>query len=392
MPFELNSSDAGKLLAHFEGRRGEVLSLVRALCEAESPSGDADGSRAVVSLLSDAARALRPVASVERVAAQNDYGEHLLLRAFTEGATDETRATLLLGHTDTVHPRGTLAERPWRETEGRIHAPGIFDMKANCVVALEALRACDATGLRPRRPVALLLTCDEESGSFSGRELVEAESRRSECVLVLEPPAPGGRAKTARKGTGLFNLQVEGRAAHAGLEPEKGVSAVHEIARQIERVSSLARPEVGTTINVGTVVGGTHANVVAAEARAEIDVRFSTTDEARRIESALRGLKTFDERARLSVSGGINRPPLERTKAVAELFERARRVASAFDFELGEASVGGASDGNFAAAVGATVLDGLGVEGDGAHAAHEHILAGRLALRGALLAALVATL
>src|SRR5438874_3248612 len=392
MPFELNSSDARKLLAHFEGRRGEILSLVRALCEAESPSGDADGSRAVVSLLSDAALSLRPVASVERVAAQNDYGEHLLLRAFKEGATDETRAILLLGHTDTVHPRGTLAERPWRETEGRIYAPGVFDMKASCAVALEALRACETVGLRPQRPVTLLLTCDEESGSFSGRELVEAESRRSECVLVLEPPAPGGRAKTARKGTGLFNLSVEGRAAHAGLEPEKGVSAVHEIARQIERVSSLARPEVGTTINVGTVVGGTHANVVAASARAEIDVRFNTADEARRVESALRGLRPLDERARLSVSGGINRPPLERTEAVAGLFEKARRVASAFDFELGEASVGGASDGNFAAAVGATVLDGLGVEGDGAHASHEHIFADRLALRGALLAALVATL
>src|SRR5256714_13118587 len=358
MPFELNSSDAGKLLAHFEGRRGEVLSLVRALCEAESPSGDADGSRAVVNLLSDAARALRPVASVERVAAQNDYGEHLLLRAFTEGATDETRATLLLGHTDTVHPRGTLAERPWRETEGRIHAPGIFDMKANCAVALEALRACDATGLGPRRPVTLLLTCDEESGSFSGRELVEAESRRAECVLVLEPPAPGGRVKTARKGTGLFNLQVEGCAAHAGLEPEKGVSAVHEIARQIGRASSLARPEVGTTINVGTVNGGTHANVVAASARAEIDVRFNTADEARRIESALRGLKPFDERARVSVSGGINRPPLERTKAVAELFERARRVASAFDFLLCGASGGGGSGGKIPGGCRAALLGG----------------------------------
>ena len=392
MPFELNSSDARKLLAHFEGRRSEVLSLVRALCEAESPSGDAEGSRAVVNLLSDAARTLRSVASVERINAPNNYGEHLLLRTFAEGASDEARSLLLLGHTDTVHPRGTLAERPWRETEGRIHAPGIFDMKASCAVALEALRACEAVGLRPRRPVTLLLTCDEESGSFSGRELVEAESRRSECVLVLEPPAPGGRAKTARKGTGLFNLSVEGRAAHAGLEPEKGTSAVHEIARQIERVSALAKPEVGTTINVGTMGGGTHANVVAAEAHAEIDVRFSTADEAWRIESALRGLKPFDERARLSVSGGINRPPLERTKAVAELFERARRVASAFDFELGEASVGGASDGNFAAAVGATVLDGLGVEGDGAHATHEHIFADRLALRGALLAALVATL
>src|SRR2546421_1965710 len=166
----------------------------------------------------------------------------------------------------------------------------------------------------------------------------------------MEPPAPGGRAKTARKGTGLFNLQVEGRAAHAGLEPEKGVSAVHEIARQIERVLSLADAARGTTVNVGTVGGGTHANVVAAEARAEIDVRFSTTEEARRIESALRGLKPFDERARLSVSGGINRPPLERTKAVAELFEPARRAPAGLYFLLGGASAGGPSDRNFAAA------------------------------------------
>src|SRR5437588_3283311 len=392
MPFELNSSDARKLLAHFEGRRGEVLSLVRALCEAESPSGDADGSRAVVSLLSDAARALRSVASVERVAAPNNYGEHLLLRTFAEGASDEALSLLLLGHTDTVHPRGTLAERPWRETEGRIHAPGIFDMKASCAVALEALRACEAVGLRPRRPVTLLLTCDEESGSFSGRELVEAESRRSECVLVLEPPAPGGRAKTARKGTGLFNLSVEGRAAHAGLEPEKGVSAVLELARQIERVCALARPEAGTTINVGAVAGGTHANVLAAEARAELAVRFSPADEARRVEAAMLELKPFDGRAAVKVTGGINRPPLERTAAVAELYERAQRLAAAFDFELGEASVGGASDGNFAAACGATVLDGLGVDGDGAHAAHEHIVADAVALRGALVAALVATL
>ncbi|MDT5294982.1 MAG: glutamate carboxypeptidase, partial [Acidobacteriota bacterium] len=299
---------------------------------------------------------------------------------------------LLLGHTDTVHPRGTLAVRPWRESEGRVYAPGVYDMKASCVVALEALRACGALGIGPRRPVVLLLTCDEETGSFSGRALVERESARAGCVLVLEPPAPGGRAKTARKGTGLFTLDVEGRASHAGLEPEKGVSAVLEIARQIERVAALARPELGTTINVGKVAGGTTSNVVAADARAEIDVRFSTADEARRVEQAMRELKPFDERARLKVGGGINRPPMERTAAVAELFERARSVAAALGIELGEASVGGASDGNFAAAVGACVLDGLGVEGDGAHAAHEHIIADGVVRRGALLAALVATL
>jgi glutamate carboxypeptidase len=238
----------------------------------------------------------------------------------------------------------------------------------------------------------LLLTCDEESGSRSGRALVEEESRRAEYVLVLEPPAPGGRAKTARKGTGLFNVAVEGRAAHAGLEPEKGVSATLELARQVERVASLARPELGTTINVGTLGGGTHANVVAASARAEVDVRFSTLEEARRVEDSVRGLKPFDPRASLKISGGVNRPPLERTAAVAALFEKARRVAASFDFELGETGVGGASDGNFAALYCAAVLDGLGCEGDGAHASHEHIDSDRLVPRAAFLAALVASL
>ncbi|MFL6254966.1 MAG: M20 family metallopeptidase [Pyrinomonadaceae bacterium] len=391
MTFEPNSSDAARLHRHFEERRGRVLSLTRALCEIESPSGDGDGSTAVVNLLEEEAKSVTNVASVERVSAPDGYGEHFILRAFDNPSSGE-RPLLLLGHTDTVHPRGTLNARPWRETEGRIYAPGVYDMKAACAVALEAVSACGELSLRPRRPVVLLLTCDEESGSFSGRELVERESRRAEYVLVLEPPAPGGRAKTARKGTGLFTLEVEGRAAHAGLEPEKGISAVLEIARQIERASSLARPELGTTVNVGTVSGGTTANVVPAEARAEIDVRFSSDAEARRVQEAIRDLKPFDERARLRVSGGINRPPMERTEAVAALFEKVKRVAASLDIELGEASVGGASDGNFAAACGATVLDGLGVDGDGAHAAHEHIQADAVARRGALLAALVASL
>jgi glutamate carboxypeptidase len=391
MTFELNSSDAARMLRHFEGRRGALLSLARALCEIESPSGYGEGSAAAVSLLADASKSIEGVTSVERVAAPDGYGEHFVLRAFVDKASGE-RPLLLLGHTDTVHPRGTLAARPWRETEGRIYAPGVYDMKAACAVALEALRACAEFKLKPRRPVVLLLTCDEESGSFSGRELVEREASRAEYVLVLEPPAPGGRAKTARKGTGLFTLAVEGRAAHAGLEPEKGVNAVLEIARQIERVSALARPELGTTINVGTVSGGTQANVVPAAASAEIDVRFSTASEALRVEEGIRGVRPFDERARLKVSGGINRPPMERTEAVAALFERARRVAASLDFELGETSVGGASDGNFAAACGAAVLDGLGVDGDGAHAEHEHIHADAVVRRAAFLTALVASL
>jgi glutamate carboxypeptidase len=390
MPTELTQSQAERLLPHFEGRRDHVLRLTRELCEIESPSGDAEGSRAVVELLARAAREVPQVTSVERIEAANGYGQHLRIEAFA-GAND-ARPLLILGHTDTVHPRGSLAERPWREEGGRIHAPGIFDMKSGCALSLEVLKACADLGLAPRRPVVLLLTCDEETGSATGRALVEREARTAECALVLEPPAPGARVKTGRKGTGMFVLSAEGRAAHAGLEPEKGASAVLEIARQIERLHSLADSSRGTTVNVGVVSGGTHSNVVPAAARAEIDIRFNATDEAERLERAIREPVPFDGRVRLSVSGGINRPPLERTPRVAALYEHARRQAALLGFELGEASVGGASDGNFAAACGTPVLDGLGVEGDGAHAAHEHILASGVAPRAALLAALVATL
>ncbi len=390
MTVELTQAQASALREHLSARHAEVLALTRGLVEAESPSGDLAGSRAVVALLADAARNLPGVTSIERITADN-YGEHLRIHLYADD-TKTTRTTLLLGHTDTVHPRGSLAARPWRESEGRIYGPGIFDMKANCALALAALRACAALSLTPPRPVVLLLTCDEESGSFTGRALVEAEAQRAAHVFVLEPPAPGGRVKTGRKGTGMYALTVAGRAAHAGLEPEKGVSAILELARQIERLHALGDSDTGTTVNVGVVSGGTRSNVVAAEAHAEIDVRFKTNAEALRLDSAIRNLPLFDERTRLTIAGGINRPPLERTERVVSLFERARRVAAALDFELGETQVGGASDGNFAAAAGAAVLDGLGVDGDGAHADHEHIAAADIAPRAALLAALIATL
>ena len=397
MPFHVESTNAQRLRPYFEERRERILALTRKLCEIESPSGDGEGSRAVVNILLKAAWPLesggrkdRQTLKVDRIPAPNGYGEHFRLE-FREG-NDTERTLLILGHTDTVHPRGSLAARPWREEGGRIYAPGIYDMKASCAIAVEAVIAMQKLGVRPRFPVVLLLTCDEESGSFSGRALVEEEARRAEYVLVLEPSAPGGVAKTARKGTGLFTLTVEGRAAHAGLEPEKGVNAVLELARQVERVAALVRPEVGTTVNVGTIRGGTHANVVPAEARAEVDVRFSTAEEARRLETAMNALTPFDSRTRLKVSGGINRPPLERTEASARLFEWAKQIAATVDFELKETSVGGASDGNFAAAVGATVLDGLGLEGDGAHAEHEHVNSDAIVGRAALIAALMATL
>ncbi|HEY0083106.1 MAG TPA: M20 family metallopeptidase [Pyrinomonadaceae bacterium] len=390
MPSELKQEEARALREYFAGREGEVLTFVRALVESESPSGDREGNAAVVSLLAEAARGL----GVEtKVTLETDatYGSHLLVRAFGDGDADAP-ATLVLGHTDTVHPRGSIEARPWREEDGHVYGPGIFDMKANCALALESLRACAALGMRPANPVVILLTCDEEVGSQSGRALVEAEARRAAQVLVFEPSAPGGRAKTARKGTSSYTVRAEGIAAHAGLEPEKGASAILEIARQIESLHALGDAARGVTVNAGVVSGGTRSNVVAAAAETEVDVRFSTMNDALRMEELILNLRPFDERVRLSVEGCINRPPLERNAAVAALYEHARGIASMLDFDLGEASVGGASDGNFAAAVGATVLDGLGIAGDGAHAAHEHIDQNDIARRGALLAGLLVTL
>ncbi len=387
MAFDLTRATLSTLRSHFARRQGAALEFTRKLVECESPSGDAEGSRRVVELLEAEAQGIDAITSVERIAIP-DYGEHLRVRAFDDGK--ETRATtLLLGHTDTVHPRGSIAQRPWREKDGRIYAPGVFDMKANCALAYESLRALNALSLKPSRPVVLLLTCDEEAGSATGRRLVEEEAARAKSVFVLEPSAPGGRVKTARKGTALYTVEVYGRAAHAGLEPELGASAILELARQTIRLRDLQDLDQGTTINVGRVEGGTASNVIAAHARAEIDVRFSTTAEAARIEDELRRTAPFDDRVRIAVEGGVNRPPLERTEDVGKLYEKARSIAALLDIDLGETSVGGASDGNFAAAAGASVLDGLGLEGGGAHSAHEHILTSHIAERGALLAALL---
>ena len=378
-----------ELREHFAARQHEVLALTCALVEAESPSGDKDGSSAVVSLLASAASSIPSVKSVERITAEN-FGEHLRIQAFTDRT--QHRPLMILGHTDTVHPRGAIKERPWRTEGNKVFGPGVFDMKVNCALALEALRACEAVGVTPQRPITILLTCDEESGSPTGRPLVETETKNVRVVLVLEPPASGGRVKTSRKGTGMFTVSVEGRAAHAGLDPDKGVSAVLELAKQTVRLHELNDPSTGTTVTVNVVSGGTHSNVIPAEARAEVDMRFTSADAGARVERRIRSLIPEDSRARVTVTGGINRPPLDRTSKIEGLFAHARTLASLLDFDLGEASVGGASDGNFAAALGVPVLDGLGVQGDGAHAGHEHILCDDIPTRGALLAALIATI
>jgi glutamate carboxypeptidase len=387
---EITKETVQSLRDYFSQRHNEILALTRSLVETESPSGYAEGSDKVVSLLAASARSTGPIDSVDRIVSEN-YGVHLRIRAFTAGMKT-VPPLLIIGHTDTVHPVGTLAAHPWRVEGERISGPGIFDMKANCALVLEALRACEATGARPQRPLTVLLTCDEESGSPAGRSLVEAEARRAQAVLVLEPPASGGRVKTARKGTGMFKITVRGRAAHAGLDPEKGVSAVLELARQTVRLHAMNDLQNGTTVTVGSAHGGTHSNVVPAEAHGEVDIRFTTNEAGCWLEKEILNLKPFDERAQVIVTGGINRPPLERTEKVEQLYQHAREIAARLDFDLGETSVGGASDGNFVGALGVPVLDGLGIQGDGAHAAHEHILASDIPLRGALLAGLIATL
>jgi len=378
-----------KLRELFAERQSKMLSFIRALVETESPSGDAAGSAAVVSLLADAAGQIGCVNSIERIPVA-DFGEHLRIRAF--GEDNSNAPIVLLGHTDTVHPRGSLAKRPWREEGNQIFGPGIFDMKSSCALALELLRALQTFDLGLRRPVTVLLMCDEESGSAHGRALVEAEARNAHAVLVIEPSASGGRAKTARKGTGMFTVEVRGRAAHAGLDPEKGVNAVLELARQTIRLSELNDPANGTNVTVTMFSGGTASNVVPSDATAEVDMRFTSLDLGVAVESDIKNARAFDSRASVKVMGGINRPPLARTQNVAALYERARAIAALLDFDLGEASVGGGSDGNFAAALGVPVLDGLGIEGDGAHADHEHIIVDNIATRGAMLAGLIASL
>ena len=385
----MNDQLARQVFTRLQSRQPEIERFIRTLVQTESPSGDVAGSRAVVDLLVQAAERLVCVGAIERVDVP-DFGQYVVIRAFEKQHNREQ--ILLVGHTDTVHARGSVSERPWRREHGKIYGPGIFDMKANCVLAIEVLRALSELQVMPKCAVTLALTCDEEVGSLSGWPFLRqiAGSRSTRCAFVMEPPALGGRVKTSRKGTGIFTIKVEGIAAHSGLEPEKGASAILELARQTEQLHAINRSGSGITLNVGVVHGGTRSNVVAAHAEGEIDVRFSTEAESREIERILSNLKPVDERTKVFVSGGINRPPLERTAAVVELFEKARAVAAQLDFELGEAQVGGASDGNFLAATGIPVLDGLGISGDGAHAIHEHIEADDIARRGALIGGLLA--
>lgn len=372
-----------ELLRFCEDALPQMLQAIDTLVRHESPSTDKAAVDRCGGVLVDLLRAAG--GEVERLP-RAERGDHVRARFAGAGAP-----VLLLGHFDTVWPIGTLDRMPLRHEGDRLHGPGVFDMKAGIVLAIGALTALRATRTT-HPPVTMLWTTDEEIGSETSRADIEAAARQSRAVLVLEPSLPGGALKTARKGCGEFHVTVHGVAAHAGLDPGKGASAIHELAAQIaalERLQDLSR---GISVNVGTISGGTRPNVVAAEARAIVDVRAPTRAAANAVEAAVRALQPHRPGTRLTVAGGFERPPMERGPAVVELFSRASAVASSLGRELHEGSAGGGSDGNFTAALGIPTLDGLGPVGDGAHAAHEHVEISALPWRAALLAGLLADL
>src|ERR1700676_4314973 len=321
---------------------------------------------------------------------QKNRGDHLRIVS-PSSSSRPSGQLLVLGHYDTVYASGTLKKMPFRLTAGKAYGPGTFDMKAGIVQALFAHRALQKLNLASNKRIVFLWTSDEEIGSDSSRKLIETEARRSDAVFVLEPSfGPSGLIKTARKGVGEAEIIVHGRASHAGLAPEEGINAVHELSHQLSRILKWNTPHRGTTVNADIIHGGTRTNVIADRARAVLDLRATSISEMSRLARQLHALKPHLPGARLEISGGFSRSPLER-KMSAALFKRAKSLAAQMNLSLGECVVGGGSDGNLTAALGIPTLDGLGAVGDGAHSTHEHVLANAMPIRATLLAALLAT-
>jgi len=369
------------LLAFCERELPWLIETIEALVCLESPSGDAAAINRCAAELESRLGSLG--GRVTRLPG-GPAGDHLRAE-FGSGA----RRVLLLGHIDTVWPAGTLARRPFRAEGGRLYGPGVFDMKAGLALAGLAVKALAQESDGLPGVVVLLVTADEETGSAASRGIIEAEARVSDAALVLEPALPGGALKTRRKGCGEFVLRVSGRAAHAGIEPELGASAISELARQILRIEALRDAAAGTAVNVGVVRGGSRPNVVAADAEAMIDVRVASAAEATRVTAALLALKPVDPGTQVAVAGGIDRPPMERSAAGSALFAVAQAVAADLGRTLGEGGTGGGSDGNLTAALGVPTLDGLGAVGGGAHADNEHVTTADLPWRAALVAGLL---
>lgn len=375
------------ILAYLQDHQQEMLEDLRTFVCTETPSTDKERLDQFAEFLRSYTQG---IGGQVEVLESTDYGNHLRIQWGMDdhGSLSSTKPVLLVGHFDTVWSLGTLETMPFQiDSDGRVSGPGIFDMKGGLVQGFWAIRALkEVTGHLP--PIVFLCNADEEIGSRSSRPFIEAEARRASAALILEA-SQDGKLKTARKGVGIYHVTVEGKAAHAGLDPLAGVSAIEEMAHQILTLHAQTDLGVGTTVNVGVVKGGTRSNVTAPSAEAEVDLRIVTTAEAERMNELILGLKAHNPRARVRVTGDINRPPMERTEATAQLFGLAKSIAAELGFEVDEVAVGGGSDGNFCAAVGTPVLDGLGAVGGGAHAVDEHLLADEMPRRAALLARLM---
>ena len=369
------------LLSCIESRQAWMIDHVRDLVLQESPSEDAAAVNAAMALVEAWAGELGGRSRYHR---QKAFGHVLELRFGPRHSVQ--KPVLLLGHLDTVWPLGTLAQMPWKESQGCLFGPGVLDMKAGVVMALTAIDALHS--LRLSRPVTLLLNSEEEVGSPVSRAITERLALQSSAVFVLEP-AQGLAYKTARKGVGQYNLAVTGVASHSGVDFERGHSAVLELAKLVQTVSGFTDLKRGLTVNCGVIAGGTRSNVVAAQASAEVDVRIARAADAKHIDKQFRSLKVSDPHCRLEINGGINRPPMERKAGTIALFKQAKKLAAGLGFALDEAATGGGSDGNFTAGLGVPTLDGMGAVGAGAHAAHEHVVVEHLVPRAALLAAMI---
>ena len=372
-------------VARLERKLEDILGRVSALVREESPTSRYDAVSAAQEKAAGWAEELE--GRVERHARSGSGG---VLEARFGNPEDERRPVLLLGHLDTVWPVGTLERMPWRVEDGWAFGPGVLDMKAGVVMALEAMRL--VREVDADRPVVLLLSGDEETGSYHSRDLIEEVAKGCRATFVLEPAqGPQGAYKTARKGVGQFRLEIAGVPSHSGVDFGAGHSAVRELAWQIEKISAITDLERGTTLNVGVVGGGTQSNVVPAAAWAEIDLRVKTVADAETVARKLEALKARDARCTLRLTGGLNRPPMERTEGTAALFAQAKELAAGLGFALEEAATGGGSDGNFTSALGVPTLDGMGAIGNGAHAENESIRIDSLVSRTVLLAAMIAT-
>lgn len=373
-----------RILEYMRERQAAIVQLIRGLVEIESPTSEKECVDRAASRVEDE---VRDFASVTRYP-QSDRGDHL--RIEFDIPTRGNGQVLGIGHLDTVWPVGTLRRMPWREDDGRLRGPGVFDMKAGVAYFIFAARALRDLGLTCDKRYVVQLNSDEEIGSPTSTPYTESEARKSAAVLVAEPSAGlDGDLKTARKGGATFQVQAAGKASHAGLDFAAGANAIVELAAQVRRLASWTDLERGLTVNPGVVRGGTATNVVAERATVDVDVRFATRRQAEEIEASFQDLQPEDPRCTIHVSGGIRKLPLERTPGVAGLFHLARSISAEHGVTLGEASVGGCSDGNTTAALGVPTLDGLGAVGEGAHAAHESILVDRIADRAALIATLV---